>query len=85
VKKAAQRSMTIDGRKTSVSVESAFWSELKEIAHVQCVTLSSLIGAIDATRKQGNLSSAIRIFVLEHLQNKVAHNGSASSRKSASL
>lgn len=59
-----------DGHKTSVSPEDAFWTELKKIAQLQGVTMSSLVGSIEATRKHGNLSSAIRIFVLEHLQNK---------------
>jgi len=65
-----KRSIVIDGRKTSVSLENAFWSDLKEIAGSQSVTLSELVGGIDATRQQGNLSSAIRLFVLEHFQNK---------------
>ena len=65
-----RRSIMLDGNKTSVSLEDAFWNELKEIAHVQQVTLSKLITEIDATRKDGNLSSAIRIFVLEHFQTK---------------
>ena len=65
-----RRSIMLDGNKTSVSLEDAFWNELKEIAHVQQVTLSNLITEIDATRKDGNLSSAIRIFVLEHFQTK---------------
>jgi predicted DNA-binding ribbon-helix-helix protein len=63
-----KRSIVIDGHKTSVSLEDAFWSDLKEIASSQSVTLSELVGAIDATRQQDNLSSAIRLFVLEHFQ-----------------
>jgi len=65
-----KRSIMLDGHKTSVSLEDAFWTELKEIARLQGVTVSSLVAAIDATRKQSNLSSAIRVFVLEHLRNK---------------
>ena len=63
-----KRSIVIDGRKTSVSLEDAFWSDLRGIASSQSVTLSELVGAIDATRQRGNLSSAIRLFVLEHFQ-----------------
>jgi predicted DNA-binding ribbon-helix-helix protein len=63
-----KRSIVIGGHKTSVSLEDAFWSDLKEIASSQSVTLSELVGAIDATRQQDNLSSAIRLFVLEHFQ-----------------
>jgi predicted DNA-binding ribbon-helix-helix protein len=50
-----------------VSLENAFWSDLKEIAHAQEATLSELVAKIDETRQQGNLSSAIRLFVLEHV------------------
>jgi predicted DNA-binding ribbon-helix-helix protein len=70
-----KRSIVLDGHKTSVSLEDAFWTELKEIAHLEHVTLSRLVSGIDATRKQSNLSSAIRIFVLEHLQNKGGRSG----------
>jgi predicted DNA-binding ribbon-helix-helix protein len=68
-----KRSIVLEGHKTSVSLEDAFWTELKEIAHVQRVTLSKLVGAIDATRQQSNLSSAIRLFALEHFQNENTH------------
>jgi predicted DNA-binding ribbon-helix-helix protein len=68
--KSAKRSIMLDGRKTSVSLEDAFWAELQEIARSQRVTVSSLLDEIEATRKQSNLSSAIRIFVLESLQKR---------------
>ncbi len=61
----AKRSIIIAGNKTSVSLEDAFWSELKEIAHVRHMTLSNLVSDIDTRRQQGNLSSAIRLFVLD--------------------
>jgi predicted DNA-binding ribbon-helix-helix protein len=61
-----KRSIVIDGHKTSVSLEDAFWDHLKEIAHVQRVTLSKLVVKIDETRHHNNLSSAIRLFVLEY-------------------
>ena len=61
-----KRSIIIDGHKTSVSLEDAFWNDLKEIAHAQRETLSGLVAKIDVTRRQGNLSSAIRLFVLDH-------------------
>jgi len=63
-----KRSIVIDGHKTSVSLEDAFWSDLKEIAHVQQITLSKLVAEIDETRRHNNLSSAIRLFVLEHFR-----------------
>ena len=64
-----KRSIIINGHKTSVSLEDAFWSDLKEIAHVQGATLSTLVAEIDKTRKQSNLSSAIRLFVLDQIRN----------------
>jgi predicted DNA-binding ribbon-helix-helix protein len=65
-----KRSILIRGHKTSVSLEDAFWSDLKEIAHTKQATLGGLVERIDETRKQSNLSSAIRLFVLEHFRNE---------------
>ena len=61
-----KRSIVIAGHKTSVSLEDAFWSGLKDIAASRNMTLSELVASIDADRRQGNLSSAIRLFVLDH-------------------
>jgi predicted DNA-binding ribbon-helix-helix protein len=63
-----KRSIVIGGHKTSVSLEDAFWSGLKEIAHGQHTTLSNTIAEIDRVRLQSNLSSAIRLFVLDRLR-----------------
>ena len=60
----SKRSVIIDGRKTSVSLEDAFWQALRDIAKRRGETLSCLVGSIDANRQQANLSSAIRLFVL---------------------
>lgn len=64
-----KRSIVIGGHKTSVSLEDAFWRGLKEIARAQRVTLSTMVGEIDKARHQSNLSSAIRLFVLDRLCN----------------
>lgn len=61
-----KRSIVIGGHKTSVSLEDAFWKGLKEIAGSRDMTLSDLVSAIDSDRRHGNLSSAIRLFVLNH-------------------
>jgi predicted DNA-binding ribbon-helix-helix protein len=66
--KVVKRSIIIAGHKTSVSLEEAFWRALKEIAVDRQITVSDLVGAIDARRQHGNLSSAIRLFVLDHYQ-----------------
>jgi len=76
-----KRSIVIDGHKTSVSLEEAFWSDLKKIAHAQEATLSDLVAKIDQTRQQGNLSSAIRLYVLEHFRSR----GLSTNRTTASL
>jgi predicted DNA-binding ribbon-helix-helix protein len=67
-----KRSVVIASHKTSVSLEDAFWEGLKEIAHARSVTLSDLVAAIDSARRHGNLSSAIRLFVLDFYRNQLA-------------
>jgi len=61
-----KRSVVIAGRKTSISLEDEFWNGLKAIARHHQRTLSSVVGEIDQKR-QGNLSSAIRVFVFGNL------------------
>ena len=61
-----KRSIVIAGHKTSVSLEDEFWNGLKEIAMNRNVTLSDIVSTIDSGRQHGNLSSAIRLFVLDH-------------------
>jgi predicted DNA-binding ribbon-helix-helix protein len=58
-------SVVIAGHRTSISLEDAFWKGLKEIAGARKMTLSDLISCIDAERKHANLSSAIRLFILD--------------------
>ena len=65
-----KRSIVVDGHKTSVSLEDPFWTELKKIAHDQQGTLCDLVAEIDRRREHGNLSSAIRLFVLGHFLNQ---------------
>ncbi len=65
-----KRSIVIANHKTSVSLEDAFWKGLKDIASDRGLTLSELIATIDTERLQGNLSSAIRLFVLDHYRNR---------------
>src|ERR1041385_1570459 len=67
-----KRSIVIAGHKTSVSLEEAFWNGLKDIAAARRVSLSDLVGSIDTERQHGNLSSAIRLFVLNHYQKRMA-------------
>ena len=64
-----KRSVVIAGRKTSISIEDAFWNSLREIAHRRKETPSQLV-ASDANRKAANLSSVIRVFVLDFYRNQ---------------
>ena len=77
-----KRSVILAGHKTSVSLEDAFWNALKEIARKRLMTLSELIGTIDSQRQQGNLSSALRLFVLDQYRSNTG--GAARSDKAVS-
>ena len=65
-----KRSVLIAGHPTSVSLEEEFWEALKGIAHARGASVNALIEEIDSTRT-GNLSSAIRVFVLNAVQGRV--------------
>src|ERR1051325_787782 len=67
-----KRSVVIGGHKTSVSLEEPFWSAVREIAGHQQLTVSSLLRQIDLERRNANLSSAIRVYVLENVLAQVA-------------
>jgi predicted DNA-binding ribbon-helix-helix protein len=61
-----KRSVVVAGHRTSISLEDAFWRSLKEIAKDRGTTLSRMVETIDSMRGDANLSSAIRVFVLDH-------------------
>ena len=67
-----KRSIVLNGRKTSVSLEDAFWDGLREIATLQQKQLTTLVNQIDQGRGGGNFSSAIRVFVFNHLRAQMA-------------
>ncbi len=62
-----KRSVTIAGHATSVSLEEAFWDALRTIADQRGMSLNALVAQIDRAR-EGNLSSAIRVFVLDAVE-----------------
>ena len=66
-----KRSIVVAGHKTSVSLEDAFWQGVKEIANERDLTLSDLVATIDGNRQDGNLSSAIRLFVLGQYRDRL--------------
>jgi len=76
-----KRSVTIDGHHTSISLEDAFWAELSEIARARGLSLNALVAEVDHARgtpqggnTAGNLSSALRLYVLEELKKRSGAN-----------
>jgi predicted DNA-binding ribbon-helix-helix protein len=59
-----KRSLTIAGHRTSITLEDAFWAELKRAATEMGLTVTALVAAIDACRAPAGLSAAIRVFLL---------------------
>jgi predicted DNA-binding ribbon-helix-helix protein len=68
-----KRSVSIAGHGTSVSLEEAFWEALRDIARARGSSVQALIGEIDSRRAGQNLSSAIRVFVLESFRRELAN------------
>ena len=61
-----RHSLRLEGGFTSISIDVEFWDGLKEIAQSRGVSISSLISEIDKARSAPNLSSALRVFVVEY-------------------
>lgn len=61
-----KRSLQIAGHRTSISLEDAFWLALRDVAAARGSSLAALVAEVDATRGEANLSSAIRVFVLQN-------------------
>ena len=68
VKSELKRSLSIQGHRTSLSLEPEFWAELKAAASAEKKSLAALVAEIDAARAGRNLSSAIRVWVLARAQ-----------------
>ena len=79
-----KRSIAVAGHKTSISLEGAFWTELRRIAGERQVRLSELVSSIDLTREHRNLSSAIRLFVLGYYTNNAERQPHITRRRFAS-
>jgi predicted DNA-binding ribbon-helix-helix protein len=60
-------SLTVAGHRTSISLEAVFWDQLRGLAAARGLSLPALVGEIDARRDAANLSSALRVHVLEAL------------------
>jgi predicted DNA-binding ribbon-helix-helix protein len=78
-----KRSVVVSGHNTSVGLEDEFWKALKEISRDRGMTLSELVSAIDGSRRGGNLSSAIRVFVLDHFHRRAVAAAKPAAAKPA--
>ena len=65
---AIKRSVNVDGHRTSVSLEDEFWAGLREVARHKKLAVSALVATIASGRDRNNLSSAVRVFVLNHFR-----------------
>ena len=72
-----KHSVVIDNHKTSISLEDAFWNALRDIAHQRDETLSYLVTGVDANRQSTNLSSTLRVFILEFYKDQLAQPSQA--------
>ena len=70
-----KHSVVLGALKTSISLEDEFWGSLKDIARRRGKTLTDLLAKIDADREYANLSSAIRLFVLQHYRQQLDQRG----------
>jgi predicted DNA-binding ribbon-helix-helix protein len=75
--RVVKRSLVIAGHRTSISLEDAFWRRLRVIAAERGLSLNRLAAMVDASRGGANLSSAIRVFVLEAEERAAAATGGA--------
>jgi predicted DNA-binding ribbon-helix-helix protein len=79
-----KRSVAIAGHRTSISVEEPFWDILREMAEREAISVQGLIARIDAERVNQNLSSAIRVFVVNFLRAEISRLAEPESAAEAS-
>jgi predicted DNA-binding ribbon-helix-helix protein len=60
-----KHSLAIAGHRTSISLERMFWDRLNALARARGMSLAALVTEIDAGRGAANLSSALRVAILE--------------------
>jgi predicted DNA-binding ribbon-helix-helix protein len=79
-----KRSVVVAGHKTSVSLEQEFWDGLKEISRLRSSSVVETLDGIAGNRTDGNLSSAIRLFVLDHYRTQAERSGARPTADGAS-
>ena len=72
-----KRTIRIGGRNSSIGLEDAFWLPLKAIAAREGIPVAALVDRIDADRDHANLSSTLRLFVLDHYRRLAKAKSSA--------
>ncbi|MBY0612563.1 MAG: ribbon-helix-helix domain-containing protein [Beijerinckiaceae bacterium] len=75
-----KHSLSIQGHRTSISLEEEFWTALKSIADRRAISLAALVAEIDRERSRVNLSSALRVFVLRDLQRAIDRQPAVSAQ-----
>ena len=78
-----KRSIQVERRKTSVSLEDAFWRALKQIAAERRITISELITIVSRTRQKGNLSSHLRLLILDYFKKQASLRSEVPSANSS--
>lgn len=63
-----KRSISLNGRKTSITLEDEFWLALKEVARRRGISVRDLLAEVNANRRSSNLSSAVRVYLLRQLK-----------------
>lgn len=72
-----KRSLTIAGHRTSISIEPEFWTGLEEMAAAAGQSLPQVVAQIDETRSNPNLSSSLRVAVLDYYRNAATEEQSS--------
>lgn len=67
-----KRSFSLQGHRTSISLEAPFWDALKEAAEREGLSLATLVARIDASRNGAGLSGAVRIWILDYVRRRAA-------------
>lgn len=63
--RVVKRSLTVAGHRTSISLEDAFWTALKAVAARRALSVAALVAEVDSRRGEANLSSAVRVMLLD--------------------
>ena len=80
-----KRSVVFGNRATSISLEDEFWEAINHIAQLEKMSLNNIVGLIEDGDREANLSSAIRVFVLEYYRSQSAAKSAGAAPDEAAL